>query len=89
VSAPLARRLIPLLTGTPRSGSGPTLARLFGVGAAVVGLLALASIVVGAVALGSRTLAPVLLDRVSPALDAGQRLSVALLDQETGIAGTT
>jgi signal transduction histidine kinase len=88
VSTPLTRRLIPLLTGTPRAGTGPTLARIFGAGATAVGLLAVTSIVVGAVALAGLTSArEVLLDRVSPALDAGQRLSVALLDQETGIRG--
>lgn len=66
----------------------PTLARLFAVSAAVVAVLAVTAIVLGAVALSGLTQArAVLLDRVAPALDAGQRLSVSLLDQETGVRG--
>ncbi|WP_300012246.1 ATP-binding protein [Pseudonocardia sp.] len=88
MTAPLARRLRPLLVGTRSSGGGWPLARIFGAAAAVVGLFAVAAIVLGSVALaGLNDARAVLLDRVSPALDAGQRLSVALLDQETGIRG--
>jgi signal transduction histidine kinase len=64
------------------------LRRLFAVGATLVALLALAAIVLGGIALsGLSSSRAVLLDKVSPALDAAQRLSVALLDQETGVRG--
>lgn len=64
------------------------LRRLFAVGATLVALLALAAIVLGGIALsGLSTSRAVLLDKVSPALDAAQGLSVALLDQETGVRG--
>ncbi|GAA3218708.1 ATP-binding protein [Pseudonocardia petroleophila] len=64
------------------------LGRLFAVGAAVLALLAVAAITLGGLALSGLTASrAVLLDRVSPALDAAQRLSVALLDQETGVRG--
>ncbi len=62
-------RLLSLSRGDRR----PTLARLFAVAAAVVALLSVGAIVLGAVALGGLTQArSVLLDRVAPALDAGQ-----------------
>lgn len=80
------------LPGARRSDAArrPTLARLFATGSAVVLLIAVAAVVLGATALNGLTQSrAVLLDRVAPALDAGQRLSVALLNQETGVRGFT
>lgn len=87
--APVARPALRL----PRARRGrasdhPTLARLFTTVSAVMLVLAVAAIVLGAVALnGLAQSRSVLLDRVAPALDAGQRLSVAMLNQETGVRG--
>jgi signal transduction histidine kinase len=81
---PLLRRRY----GPERPENRWPLRRLFAVGATVLTLLAVAAIVLGGVALSGLTSArAVLLDRVSPALDASQRLSVALLNQETGVRG--
>lgn len=64
------------------------LGRLFAVAATLLALLAVAAITAGGVALSGLTSSrAVLLDRVAPALDSAQGLSVALLDQETGVRG--
>jgi signal transduction histidine kinase len=64
------------------------LARVFAVGVSVAALLALAAIALGATALWrfDETRAA-LVDVASPALVTSQQLSVALLDQETGVRG--
>lgn len=73
---------------TENPGDRWPLGRLFAVGAATLALLAVAAIWAGGVALSGLTASrAVLLDRVSPALDSAQSLSVALLDQETGVRG--
>ncbi|MCX6462633.1 MAG: ATP-binding protein [Pseudonocardiales bacterium] len=83
------RRLSPLRPARGTAGADrTTLARLFTVSATVLAVLGLLTFVLGGVALSGLTDArSVLLDRVAPALDAGQRLSVSLLDQETGVRG--
>jgi signal transduction histidine kinase len=64
------------------------LRRVFAVGSTVAAVLVLAAVVLGAVALERLGDARgVLLDGVAPALAAGQELSVALLNQETGVRG--
>ncbi len=83
MTAPL--RVVALRTAGARR---PTLARLFAVSASVVALLSVGAIVLGAVALDGLTQSRrVLLDRVAPALESGRLLSVAVLDQETGVRG--
>jgi signal transduction histidine kinase len=91
VTAPVRRRSLPPL----RSGAEaadvagrPSLLRLFTVGASALSLLGIVAIALGAVALAGLTSARAdLLDTAVPAVDAGQRLSIALLDQETGVRG--
>jgi signal transduction histidine kinase len=76
----------------PGSGSAGrprwTLRRIFVVGAGVAVLLSVVAVALGALALSrlgeART---ALVDRVAPALLSAQDLSVALLDQETGVRG--
>ncbi|MGD9527849.1 MAG: ATP-binding protein, partial [Pseudonocardia sp.] len=75
--------------GTPRaSGRRWPLRRVFVVGAAVAAAVGVLAVVLGTLAMmrldEART---VLLDVVGPAQAAGQSLSVALLDQETGVRG--
>jgi signal transduction histidine kinase len=64
------------------------LARVFAVGASVVGLMTLVAVALGATALWrvgeTRT---ALVDVATPALVTGQQVAVALLDQETGVHG--
>jgi len=65
-----------------------SLRRWFAVGGTVTALLVVLGIGVGGFALARLTEARgALLDEVAPALEAGQELSVALLDQETGVRG--
>jgi signal transduction histidine kinase len=84
---PVRRRSIrPFRTGE-RSGRWP-LSRLFAVGAAVVLLLVTVGVVLGTVGLvGLSQSRADQLARVAPAAEAGQRLSTAVLDQETGVRG--
>ncbi|MCE0765856.1 ATP-binding protein [Pseudonocardia kujensis] len=67
-----------------------TLRRWFTVGATILGLLSVLAVALGAWAVmriaGART---ALYDDVTPAVTAGQNLSAALLDQETGVRGYT
>ncbi|WP_308259140.1 sensor histidine kinase [Pseudonocardia sp. H11422] len=64
------------------------LSRVFGVIAGVAGLLAIVAVVLATVVLVRLTDArSTLLDRVGPAVRAGQQLSAALVDQETGVRG--
>ena len=68
--------------------AGRTLRSTFAVGAALTALLMIASIVTGAVALGRLTEArTALLDRIGPAFLASQDMSLALLNEETGVRG--
>ena len=77
----------PDLADRPERGSW-TLRRMFTVGAGLTALLMVAVIVTGAVALGRLTEArSALLDRTGPAYLASQDMSVALLNQETGVRG--
>ncbi|MCE3556072.1 CHASE3 domain-containing protein, partial [Pseudonocardia sp. RS11V-5] len=67
-----------------------TLRRWFTVGATILGLLSVLAVALGAWAVvriaDART---ALYDEVTPAVTAGQNLSAALLDQETGVRGFT
>jgi len=64
------------------------LARIFTVGAAVAAIVAITAIVLGGLALARLTQARVaLLDVAGPAVIAGQQLSGALVDQDTGVRG--
>lgn len=64
------------------------LRRWFAVGGTVTALLLALAILMGGLALDRLTQARgALLDRVAPAQEAGQALSVALLNQETGVRG--
>jgi signal transduction histidine kinase len=67
-----------------------TLRRWFTVGATVLGLLSVVAVGLGAWAIVRiRDARSVLYDEVAPAVTAGQNLSAALLDQETGVRGFT
>ena len=91
--APTRRRTAPLLLGeggrAPRAdGERRSLLRGFTLAAVVLSLVALAAMALGAFALsGLTTTRAQVLSRVTPAVDAGQQLTVALLDQETGVRG--
>jgi signal transduction histidine kinase len=64
------------------------LSRMFAVGASLAALIALAAIVLGAIALSRLADARAgLVDVASPALVSAQQLSVAMVDQETGVRG--
>jgi signal transduction histidine kinase len=70
------------------SGRRWPLSRVFAVGASLAALIALAAIALGAVALSRLADARAgLVDVASPALVSAQQLSVALVDQETGVRG--
>jgi hypothetical protein len=93
VTAPTRRRVAPLLPAEAGRGPRPegeqrSLLRGFTVGAVVLSLVALGAMALGAFALSGLTTARAqVLSRVTPAVDAGQELTVALLDQETGVRG--
>lgn len=78
-----------------RSSGGPAptgrswpIGRIFGAVAGTAALLAVLAVVVGALVLNRLTDArSALLDHIAPAQLAGQRLSTALVDQETGVRG--
>ncbi|MDT7710548.1 MAG: hypothetical protein QOG20_6155 [Pseudonocardiales bacterium] len=87
VDAPVRRRVL-----TPRrTGAGERrwpLSRIFMVGASVAALVSIAAVVLGALALSRLTAArSALLDVAVPAVISAQQLSVALVDQETGVRG--
>ncbi len=91
MTAPTRRRSLPPLRSRAETADvqrRPSLLRLFTVVAAALTLLGLVAIALGATALGElRAARADLLDRAVPAVDAAQRLSIALLDQETGVRG--
>ncbi len=73
---------------SPESGRRWPLSRMFAVGASLAALIATAAIVLGGVALWRLADAREgLVDVASPALVSAQQLSVALLDQESGVRG--
>ncbi len=78
----------PLLRGDIGRSERRSLVGAFTLGATVLSLLVLIAIVLGGVALSGLTASRAqVLTRVTPAVDAGQQLTVALLDQETGLRG--
>jgi len=91
VTAPTRRRSLPPLRSGPDAADvrrRPSLLRLFTVGASALTLLGIVAVALGATALAALGGARGdLLDGAVPAVDAGQRLSIALLDQETGVRG--
>jgi signal transduction histidine kinase len=69
-------------------GNRWTLRRMFAVGATLTALLMTVAIVIGAITLGRLTEArTALLDDIGPAVRANQDLSLALVNQETGVRG--
>ena len=91
MTAPTRRRSLPPLRSGPDAADvrrRPSLLRLFTVAASALTLLGIVAIALGGTALASLSGARTdLLDRAVPAVDAGQRLAIALLDQETGVRG--
>jgi signal transduction histidine kinase len=84
---PVRRRALRSLR-TSRGGRRWPLARVFAVGAALAALIAVAAVGLGAFALWRLSEARTnLIDGAGPALLTAQQLSVALLDQETGVRG--
>jgi signal transduction histidine kinase len=74
--------------GRRAAGGGRTLRRTFALGATLTALVMTIVIIVGAVTLGRLTEArTALLDDIGPAVRANQDLSLALVNQETGIRG--
>jgi signal transduction histidine kinase len=82
-----ARGRLRLRPAGPGSGTWP-LRRVFTVGSAVAAVVALLAVSFGALAVTRLADARAsLLDETGPAVEAGQRLSIALLNQETGVRG--
>ncbi|MBW0117719.1 sensor histidine kinase, partial [Pseudonocardia abyssalis] len=85
---PTRRRLSTRLARSAGDTQRWPLSRLFAVGAAIVLLLVTVGVVLGTVGLVGLTEARSdQLRRVAPAQEAGQRLAVAVLEQETGVRG--
>lgn len=85
---PVRRRSIRRPSRTGVSSARWPLSRLFIAGAAVVLLLVTVGLVLGTVGLvGLADSRADQLRRVAPATEAGQRLAIAVLDQETGVRG--